>query len=414
MALAGTGDDRKVYPDHVTDEKIQSVVLYGSNLVLTEPILGAGPGGGYLHLGFDDLGPDLRGFYYTFVHCEENWEESDLNVFDYLSGVTEDHITDFKNSFSTTQHYVHYNLDFPTAAMRPTKSGNYALVVYEDGKRNYPVFIKHFMVVSSRVDINATWDKATEYQYQATHQAIKFTLNTKTLQLFNPFDELIPIIKQNDRTDNMIAGLKPVFVNGNQLDYNLSTGNIFPGDRDFRRFDLRSVKVKRDRVRQISNDDTRNIINVDLFSDEIRTYANNFQEIDINGKFFICDYDTTMSSDIEGEYVMVHFYLPASAPYMGGNLYIFGGLTNWEVLPTACMEYNPKEGRYEGQMYLKQGYYNYQYVFVGKDGVWSNAETEGDNYETENNYQIFIYYHPVNSRYTQLVGYSILSTNTNK
>ena len=43
-------------------------------------------------------------------------------------------------------------------------------------------------------------------------------------------------------------------------------------------------------------------------------------------------------------------------------IYIYGELTNWDILHEAKMQYNEKENYYYGTLYLKQGYYNYKYI----------------------------------------------------
>jgi hypothetical protein len=62
-------------------------------------------------------------------------------------------------------------------------------------------------------------------------------------------------------------------------------------------------------------------------------------------------------------------------------------------------------------MLLKQGFYNYQYVFV-KDGkqAYSFEEVEGNSYETENLYSIYIYHRTQGKYYDRLVGYKQLSS----
>jgi hypothetical protein len=69
------------------------------------------------------------------------------------------------------------------------------------------------------------------------------------------------------------------------------------------------------------------------------------------------------------------------------------------------MTYNSEKSAYEATLYLKQGYYNYIYVFLPDDSeVCDETLTEGNHYETENDYTILFYHRPTASRYDQLVG----------
>jgi len=75
------------------------------------------------------------------------------------------------------------------------------------------------------------------------------------------------------------------------------------------------------------------------------------------------------------------------------------------------MEYNPKRLGYEATLYLKQGYYNYEYVYL-KDGQNAGDETyiEGMHFETENDYSIFVYHHAPGTNYDQLIGVKHLNS----
>ena len=70
------------------------------------------------------------------------------------------------------------------------------------------------------------------------------------------------------------------------------------------------------------------------------------------------------------------------------------------------LDYDPAKNRYYIQLFLKQGVYDYEYVWV-PDGTNKPDNTffEGSHFETENEYQVLVYYHPAGARWTELVGY---------
>ena len=70
------------------------------------------------------------------------------------------------------------------------------------------------------------------------------------------------------------------------------------------------------------------------------------------------------------------------------------------------MEYNETERRYEAAIMLKQGFYNYQYIL--EDG--STKKTMGDFWQTENEYQTFIYFRDLGGRYDRLVGFACVKS----
>ena len=73
------------------------------------------------------------------------------------------------------------------------------------------------------------------------------------------------------------------------------------------------------------------------------------------------------------------------------------------------MHYNPESQQYEHYLMLKQGNYNYQYLFVPEGETKGRTVlTEGDFYQTENEYTIYVYYRPIGARFDRLIGVSTL------
>ena len=144
---------------------------------------------------------------------------------------------------------------------------------------------------------------------------------------------------------------------------------------------------------------------VTLYADQPKVYQKYTFETDINGKRVI---DRAQSTDpeLEADYCYVNFFLPVTSPFSGGRLYVYGQLSNWDTLADCRMKYDEKLRGYECWTLLKQGFYNYQYVFV--DDQLKTADpsvVEGDSWETENDYDILVYYHAPGDRYDQLIGF---------
>jgi hypothetical protein len=81
------------------------------------------------------------------------------------------------------------------------------------------------------------------------------------------------------------------------------------------------------------------------------------------------------------------------------------------------MQFNADKGIYEKTLFLKQGYYNYTYVTRPADEP--NAPgilklTDGNSWETENDYTIFVYYRSLNDRYDELVGVTTINSRFNR
>jgi len=61
---------------------------------------------------------------------------------------------------------------------------------------------------------------------------------------------------------------------------------------------------------------------------------------------------------------------------------------------------------YTLRLHLKQGYYAYQLLFVPVGETQGRTDVlEGDHYEMNNTYSVYVYYRAPNDRYDRLVGY---------
>jgi hypothetical protein len=73
-------------------------------------------------------------------------------------------------------------------------------------------------------------------------------------------------------------------------------------------------------------------------------------------------------------------------------------------------------GVYQKTLLLKQGYYSYNYILRDRSNpneMDDYMDTEGNHWETENNYGVFIYYHATGTRYDQIVGFSSINSKQN-
>jgi hypothetical protein len=78
------------------------------------------------------------------------------------------------------------------------------------------------------------------------------------------------------------------------------------------------------------------------------------------------------------------------------------------------MDYVAQDGAYLKTLLLKQGVYNYRYLFLpsGSDR-FDPDEIEGSHFETENEYLILFYHRPPGSRFDRLLGHQVIHSNQN-
>ncbi|MBI3501642.1 MAG: DUF5103 domain-containing protein [Bacteroidetes bacterium] len=393
------------YDDFVYKKNIRTVRLERDDYEFTAPILKLGSND-KLKLLFDDLDNDTKTYRFTIVHCDANWNPTDrLLQSEYITGFFDDGILDYQYSKNTLQKYVHYELVFPTENLKPAKSGNYILKVFLNYDPNDVVLTKRFMVLDDRLNIipEVHHPSITDnYNYK---QEIDFTIQTSNYQIVNPYQDLKVMLMQNDRWDNAITKLKPLFVKDNELTYHNEQDNVFAGGNEFRNFDIKSIRWRSEYVKNVWQDSARNY-HVQLFPGKRRNYLGYFSDRDLNGKYKIVRQESSPNaSESEAEYIYVHFTLLMDNPVTDGSIYVFGALTGWKYSNEYKMFYNKTLKQYEATLYLKQGYYNYEYVYLN-DGEKTGDETfvEGTHFETENDYEIYVYYKPMTSNYDMLIG----------
>lgn len=399
------------YTDCVYNPLICSVQLQVLGDPLSYPIIPLG-GRAALELVFDELGYERTNYSYKLIHCNATWQPSDIDAFDYTDGFTTDDITNFSFSNGTMQAYTQYRLLLPNSYMRPTKSGNYLLVVFESGNEKNLALTRRFMVYENITQINANWLTGGIRAATDTHQRISFTIGYNPNEIINPIDELHVNILQNGRWDNAILDLPPLFIGNTSLSYDYTDKTLFAAGNEFRPLDIRSFLLRSDQARRF--DTINNQKHIYLRPDAIRRQGYSrfrLSNFDYNGKFYIGSTDNRFKF-IDADYAYIHFSLPFDEPITNGNLYIIGGLTNWQMLPEFQMHYLPATKMYEATVLLKQGLYDYQYAIAydGKPNIADHSLTEGNYVSTENDYQILVYQRSWSNRYDRLVGYKILNT----
>jgi hypothetical protein len=363
-----------------------------------------------LRLSFDDLNGQAEVYHYTFIHCDASWNPSPLNPNEYLEGFLEDEIRDYDFSFNTTRSYTHYSVTFPNEYIRPKRSGNYLVVVYKE-KPEEPSFSMRFMMYEPIIDIsNLSAKRATMPDSYQTKQEVDFQLSTGKLYIGNPSRDIKVILLQNERWDNAITNLQPRNISGDVLDYDYEEGNLFIAGNEFRRIDIKSLKYNSERIDSIRF--RKDGYHVFVKPDMVNTFRDYITDTDINGKQIIHTEDMQVS-EIEADYVWVHFNLPFGFPLANGNLYIQGAFTQRRFSPEAMMNYNMEKKKYEAVFLLKQGYYNYQYLFVetGKK-PGDPSLMEGSHYETKNQYTLLVYVRQQGDMHDSLLGFAQIPEGT--
>jgi hypothetical protein len=397
---------QSAYNNQVFRPEIKSVEFYNTKKNPSFPIIRLNSGE-QLELAFDDLKGGSRSYYYTLEHCDDNWNSSNLSPVEYLQSFTEDQILDYTYSSSTLQKYTHYDIKLPNDNIKLKLSGNYILKVYEDNDPSKMVLTQRFYVVDSKVSIMAEVVPSSDNALRQTNQKINFQISYGALRVQNPGYDIRTFIMQNARSETGQLSNQPSNIRGTSLVYNDLSTNDFPGLNEFRHFDTRSLKLNSDRISHIYRDTANTVI---LLTDPTLDQPNYTFYYDNGGNFYINNQDGS-NPTIDADYAHMYFTLASTKPGGNGLAYIVGQFNNFRIDESSRLQYDAAKNRYGTQLFLKQGVYDYSYVWVPNgSNKPDNTYFEGSHFETENNYQILVYYHPAGARWTELVGYQVLNT----
>lgn len=402
--LSGVSCKAGSFPNEnaVFSASIKTVQLYRQGFELSSPIITLNSGE-RLKLSFDDLDADNKRYKYTIVHCEADWSlSSELSVSDYISGYTEEFIENYSGSYNTTVLYTHYTAVFPSSNMSPKISGNYMLLVYDDEPSKL-AFTRRFMVAeATAVGITGKISQPSRFDYRNSGQQIDFQVELHSFPVSDVSREISVVVQQNERWDNALRQIQPRFIRGNVLDYTYDDNNVFSAGNEFRSFDTKSLLYQSERIGRISYDTTYQVV---LLPDQPRTYKNYTFDQEINGRFFIKNEEHAQDSEIEADYAWIHFFLPFPAMPSNGSMYLMGALTDWKLDQSGKMNYNFNRKGFEKNLFMKQGYYNYIYVFLENGKKMADESLiEGSHWETENDYTIYVYFHETGEQYDRLIA----------
>lgn len=380
--------------------EIRSVKLHPEGVPLSHAIIPLGSGS-RLHLSFDDLENDVMDYAYTIVHCDKDWQRSELEELEYLDGFTGELLELYSSSFNTYASYTHYDLFLPNEDLRWTQSGNYLLIIYDQDNDNEVVLTRRFMVTENVVQVEAQAVPVMKIGKNRSHQEIDFTIFHERFEIRNPQADLSVSVIQNGHWDNAITDLKPLFLRKNELSFDYQGKIVFPGLNEYRLLDLRYMPTTSGNVAQVSRPVNR--FEALLFPECKRWDVPYLFYADIDGQFIIGRGDEPRP-ERRSDYIDVLFTFCNRVPE-GHDVYLYGEITNWNIREDFKLEIDPSIGDYTLMTPLKEGFYNYAYAFVDrKTKAVKFDETEGNWFQTTNDYTVLVYYRPFSGRFDRLIA----------
>ncbi|MGJ8683511.1 MAG: DUF5103 domain-containing protein [Nonlabens sp.] len=349
---------------------------------------------------FDDVIGDEADYYYQFEHYDYDWKPSRLFKNEFLDGIDDMRIFDYRNSFTTLQSFSHYTLSIPNQFTRGFKvSGNYMIHIYNDNREL--VFSRKFLVIEEKAQVGVAIRRARDIKFINTQQRVQFNIDSQEILFLNPAENLKTVIIQNADLYSAIYDVKPQFNLGNKQEYRYDKETSFWAGNEYLNFenrDFRSPNQNIDYVRK------RDLYEAHLFVDKPRFGEEYTFFPDINGNFLV----TTLTNEdnaVQAEYVNIHFsLLPTFNLPPDASIYVMGNYNAFQLQPENKLVFNKKRGMYEATILLKQGFYNYRYTVVYNNGEQDPGFISGNLWQTENIYTVLAYYKEPGGRYDRLIG----------
>lgn len=357
-----------------------------------------------LEISFDYLANEEPYLEYRIVHCDAQWHPDDLSELDYLDGFLPVKVASAKPSFNTFTNYYHYSVNFPNDDVRLLVSGNYAVIFYEEGDSDTPLAEATFSVTEQLAFVAGEVSASTDIDYLQQHQqlTLQCSWSQPKLPYLDPAHDLQLVVTQNHRTDTRRTLSVPSRMEAGKAFYEHQHPLIFEAGNTYRRFeftDHRFAALGVEKVRYQAP-----VYHVSLVSDLSRAGGFYRYDQDQHGRYLVRSLRVD-DVDTESEYFVAEFTLNDAMPSKGrGGIYLSGDFTYGLTTDAYQMHYDLERKCYVAEVLLKQGHYNYQYLVKDATGKFSSGVVEGNYYETQNQYEVYVYYRPMGARYDRLLG----------
>ena len=350
---------------------------------------------------FDDLFGNEANYYYEIIHCDYNWVPSNIPKNEYLQGFDNQRIQNYSNSFNTLQLYSHYNLSIPNQFTQQLRlSGNYILKILNDDKE--VVFSRKFRLYEDIATVPLQIKRARNVSVIEYKHNLDFAIKSSNLTFQNPVKNIKVILIQNGNFNTEIKDIKPQYTIGNDLIYKYDTETQFWAGNEFLYFENKDIRVANNYVARV--DTSTDIYNCLLYTNNARRNLPYTLFQDINGNFTVKNLNAA-NNDIEADYAWVYFSLSAPSYRLDKGIYVSGMFNNYLLSPENKMDYNEKKGIYEKAILIKQGFTNYNYIIADSKGVIDSENAiDGNFYQTENEYNVLVYYRENTGRYDRIIG----------
>ena len=385
-------------PNKINKEQIKTVYLSQNttNELIVDNLCLDIERQGNIHLFFDDLNLVNTNYFLRIVHCQSDWKPSPLNEIEYLADFNDIPIRYPETSMGTKIPYKQFKISLPKVKV----SGNYIAMIYANRNKRDTVLTKRFSIYQNEINVGSKISFAKSNYLRSTHQFIDLTLGYPANYLINSDENLKIEVRKNNQSKNVVPNMPKPMVQAidRKLTYQFyNQENAIPGGNEFRLIDLRSTQQRLNFVGQINALDRYSEISI--IPEQPQGNYSYVQRPDFNGAYVIANYENP-NSPLQADYIWCTFILK-SRKFEDEKIYVTGTFNSYELTQSNLLQYDEAKGAYLGKILLKQGIYNYQ--FSSNNPL--NSNLEGNHAETENYYEVLVYFRKPGERFDSFIGY---------
>ncbi len=349
---------------------------------------------------FDDLFGNEANYYFEIVHCDYNWNPTEIPKAEYMKGFDGQRIQEYENSINTLQIYSHYKLPIPNQFMQLRVSGNYILKILDESKE--VILSRKFIIYEDLVTVPMQIRRARTANYLEYKHNVEFSIKSQAINFQTPVKNIKIALFQNGQLNNAIKNIVPQYTIGNELIYKYDTETQFWAGNEFLYFDNSNIRSAGNTISRI--DSSNGIYNSHLFTSNARINSQYTLFPDVNGNYIVRNLGA-VKNEIEADYAWVYFSLSAPTFMKNKGIYITGMFNNYSLSPEYKMDFNAEKNLYEKAILIKQGFTNFQYQIADEKGnIDGENAIDGNFWQTENDYTILVYYRENNDRYQKVIG----------
>ena len=363
---------------------VRTVQLYQGDDEQSLPVTSM-TGGDGLTLEFDLLAAEGRPLSVYFQHADRTWRR-DLSPGQTLESFQDDRLVDYRPSRGTKVPYVHYRYRFPNDDIRFRISGNYVLRVTERGRRDSVLFEQPFFVTEGEggLQLDAEGLPVPGQQQPSISPRARFAPPSAIRG--DPFGHAVCFVRNGRLADTRCED-RPLLVRQPKLEFELERDRAYApataGEKRKERTIGGTGKID-------GGERTRWPIGGFWDPDYARCREGGRGRA-VNGETVVRGaFSARGDQGITAEYVENTFaFVPAGEAQYRAPLVVAGSFSGMDPAQGTSMDWNAREGRYEGRVLLKQGRHQYFYSTSDPSLAEEMRRTQPRRAST---YTAFVYY----------------------